>query len=198
LTDGFAPENAPEVAIEGSVDRTLDRSFGPEPLANLEVASLHGEHHVRSSDWSHSIELTVSQFMLEGARPTRYVEELFYAEELAQVRLGRQLELHQIAIEEFQESTKNTEFVRSVKVGTAASIVAGATAGIAVWSISGTYLASLAFSSLPAWVRIDPIFVVGHALNKDEDDTSVADIIANQQKSASEGAPSENEQHREN
>ncbi|MGB7346657.1 MAG: Ig-like domain-containing protein, partial [Pirellulaceae bacterium] len=62
--------------------------------------------------------------------------------------------------------------------GAATCVFIGAATGMAIWSMSGTYLASLALSSLPMWASFDPIYIVTNPtrLSK-EDDESVAEII---------------------
>ncbi|HBE70148.1 MAG TPA: hypothetical protein DDW52_18525 [Planctomycetaceae bacterium] len=157
-----------------------------QTTGSIEATKFRRAAHTHSSDWSHSIELTVSQFSSSRFRRTSFIDELYYAEEISNANFDRQLSLQRIAMQEFNELTENSDFICKVKSNTAAGIVAGATAGVAVWTISGTYLASLAFSSMPAWIRIDPIFVVGHTTSNDEDDTSIADLIAGQQDGDSE------------
>ncbi|GAB5404685.1 MAG: hypothetical protein Aurels2KO_29160 [Aureliella sp.] len=129
-----------------------------------------------------------STFTLDGSRQRSYSEQLFYEEERSKLKFEQHLNVQQQAMLDFQEQQEETNRATRIQVGTAASIFVGATAGVAAWSISGTYLASMAFSAAPAWMRIDPIFVVQQTASKDEDDTSVADIITRQNQSTPEGA----------
>ncbi|MEZ6119718.1 MAG: cadherin-like domain-containing protein [Pirellulaceae bacterium] len=65
--------------------------------------------------------------------------------------------------------------------GSASAIFIGVTVGVATWSLSGTYIASLAASSLPAWAQFDPVFVLRHAATV-RDEKSLAQIIQERKK----------------
>ncbi|MCA9196849.1 MAG: tandem-95 repeat protein [Planctomycetales bacterium] len=65
--------------------------------------------------------------------------------------------------------------------GSASAIFIGVTVGVATWSLSGTYIASLAASSLPAWTQFDPVFVLRHAATV-RDEKSLAQIIQERKK----------------
>ncbi len=104
------------------------------------------------------------------------IDDPFQLEERAQLKFSQELKVIQAAMERFERQISEQNAYFEVSSGAATGVFVGATAGIAVWAMSGTYLASLVFSAFPAWARLDPILVVNQTLES-EDDTSVAEII---------------------
>ncbi len=82
-------------------------------------------------------------------------------------------------LSQFSEDTQERTEAMQFAAGTASAVFLGATTGVAVWCMSGSYLVSVVAATIPAWARFDPIFVVQAAVatrNKDDDDTSLADL----------------------
>ncbi len=153
------------------------------PLQEIEL-----QDFAANSNFTNELKITNSGLSLRHSERSSISQQLFHALELENLKFEQHLNVHQQAMLDFQQHINESNFSTRLQCGTAAGLVFGATAGIAAWSISGTYLASLAFSAAPAWMRIDPIFVMHQAANKEQDDISVADIITRQNQSTSEGA----------
>jgi VCBS repeat-containing protein len=71
---------------------------------------------------------------------------------------------------------------RDFAAGAVNAVFLGATAGVAVWCMGGSYLVSVVAASAPAWMRFDPIFIVqaaAHGRRKSEE-TSLADLTREQ------------------
>ncbi|MCA9128695.1 MAG: cadherin-like domain-containing protein, partial [Planctomycetales bacterium] len=79
----------------------------------------------------------------------------------------------------FQENTEVRDSRLELDAGIASSVFWAASAGVAVWGMSSSYFVSLAASTLPAWSRFDPIFIVNNAMNlRREDEQSLADLVS--------------------
>jgi VCBS repeat-containing protein len=81
--------------------------------------------------------------------------------------------------DQFLESIEASETSHLLIAGLASSVFVGVSAGVVMWSISGSYLVSLLGSSLPIWSRFDPIHIVTDTTrNTKEDDVSLAQLIS--------------------
>ncbi|MEZ6087268.1 MAG: cadherin-like domain-containing protein [Pirellulaceae bacterium] len=106
----------------------------------------------------------------------------YTAEEMGRLQFKFDTQAVQFAMDQFQQMSHEQEQAYRFLSGAATSVFVGTTAGLAVWSISGSYLLSIVASSLPVWARLDPIHVVHDPTRKrtPDDDMSVADIISSQ------------------
>ena len=84
----------------------------------------------------------------------------------------------QFSIEQFNSLDEDRQGELQFVSGTTATLFVGVSAGFAVWCVSGTYLASLLATTMPSWTGFDVIHVVNSPRKRSEDDTSIAEIIA--------------------
>ena len=84
----------------------------------------------------------------------------------------------QFSIDQFNSLDEHRQGELQFVSGTTTTLFVGVSAGFAVWCVSGTYLASLLASTMPSWTGFDVIHVVNSPRKSSEDDTSVAEIIA--------------------
>ncbi len=88
----------------------------------------------------------------------------------------------QYAMDELElELQQRDEFLQVVSAS-ANYVAIGATAGAAVWMVSGSAIAALLTSALPTAASFDPVFVLRHGMvAKDDEDVSMAEMIKRQQ-----------------
>ncbi|MEM9645930.1 MAG: hypothetical protein AAF989_13145, partial [Planctomycetota bacterium] len=157
--------------------RPADRPFN---LANI---GANATARIESSSWYQALDWR-GAFVGEEYQLKKGQFDAYQAEAWTKLKLAaEQLSIHQ-AMDQFEQDVEERNSILQVSAGAASSLSAGAAAGLALWCMSGTYLASLLFSSLPAWIRFDPIYVIQQTTCVDDhDETSVADIISGRMKS---------------
>jgi len=66
-------------------------------------------------------------------------------------------------------------------VGTATALTAALSAGYVLWALRGSYLATMAFSSLPAWMTCDPLPILddadGRSITRRKQDNAVGESL---------------------
>ncbi|QDT04437.1 Pentaxin family protein [Rubripirellula lacrimiformis] len=179
-TTGTSSDAATTTKNKASADKSQIESAESDldPFGELDLGALTGQ---QADVQRAKINAAQHWEVIQDAGTSTVVDRnAFEVEELTQLKFAAQQRAIDLAMEQFEQATEQQESLFSVTAGATTSVFIGATAGLALWCMSGTYLASLLFSSMPVWGRFDPIYVVHQTTTiGDGDDASVADIIAN-------------------
>lgn len=125
-------------------------------------------------------EIHVTSFTSQSA-------QLFSSEELAKLNFVVDNSDLRFNVQQFHEEASLRDTEIQIVAGTANCVFIGAAAGVAVWAMGGSYLASMVLSSLPAWASFDPIHIVSNPMQTlEEDNVSVAELISQEQSSNGE------------
>jgi uncharacterized delta-60 repeat protein len=101
-----------------------------------------------------------------------------YADESARMNFMVDNADLQLSLRQFRSLEDERLATLNLVSGVATTLFVGATAGVAAWSVGGSYLLSIIASSLPTWSSFDVIHVVNNPTRiKESDDKSIAQII---------------------
>ena len=172
----IAPEQSRSEDSEGSQRDGVEKVSEPT-LEQIETPELRlgGSRNEEANQSRSRVE---TQFQLRlGLLESPATSEFFAtnAEVHEAGKLG--IEETRLILSTFREEVATREAALELSVGTASSVFLAATAGVALWGLSGSYLASIMASSLPAWAQFDPIYITNSAAQlRKEDDQSLADL----------------------
>ena len=192
-----SPQPTPEPTPEAPPSLEPQPETGPVPLAAASLENSNAKDRSITLENANLLEVFGSFIGTSGLelftakvqtidlqiKPwTSYSQRIILQAEFSEESIGLNFIIDnsdlEFSLSQFQAHDAEHQGTFQFASGTATTLFVGASAGVAVWCVGGSYLVSLIASSLPAWANFDVIHIVNNPTRiRKEDDTSVAQIV---------------------
>ena len=105
---------------------------------------------------------------------TKFLDQMHFASEKQYTQALNHL---RNALDDFKEEAESEVHYYKTVVGSAIAVSTGLSVGYVVWLIRGGMLLSSVLFSMPAWQIADPLPLLAHSRDDDEDDEETLETI---------------------